>query len=137
MSSPSIRFDPHDAWNKVLMVDLIAPFRLTQAVANKFFSIQGKGAVVNIASTESLQAHSANRVGTGAYYASKGAVINMTRALAASGGPNKHRRWHGRCRSSRLHGNCDRREKATHVLGDGCRLPAVAVHIDMNEIAFG
>ena len=52
---------------------------------------QGKGAVVNLASIEGLLGHHPDRIGTIAYNTAKGAVINMTRALAAEWGPKNIR----------------------------------------------
>jgi NAD(P)-dependent dehydrogenase (short-subunit alcohol dehydrogenase family) len=82
---------PLQSWDKVLSLNLTAPWLLIQAAANTFFLPQHGGAVVNVASTEGLQGHSHHRLGTVAYNASKGAVINMTRALAAEWGPKRIR----------------------------------------------
>ena len=78
---------PLDGWNKVIALNLTGLFLLTQAVARQCFLPQGSGAVVNIASIEGLQGHHPSRVGTIAYNAAKGGVVNMTRALAAEWGP--------------------------------------------------
>ncbi|HEY1604612.1 MAG TPA: SDR family oxidoreductase [Allosphingosinicella sp.] len=78
---------PIEGWNKVIDLNVTGLFLLTQAVARAAFLKQGKGAVVNIASVEGLQGHHPDRIGTIAYNAAKGAVINMTRALAAEWGP--------------------------------------------------
>ena len=82
---------PVAAWNKVMDVNLTAPFFLSKAAARLFFIPQGGGVIVNVASVEGYLGHSANRVGTVAYNASKGALINMTRALAAEWGSKKIR----------------------------------------------
>lgn len=82
---------PLDAWNKVMDVNLSAPFFLSKAVARLFFIPRGKGVIVNVASIEGYMAHPPSRVGTVAYNASKGALINMTRALAAEWGPKNIR----------------------------------------------
>ncbi len=82
---------PLDSWNKVLTLNLTAPWRLTQAAANAFFLPQGGGVIVNVASIEGIQGHTHRRPGTVAYNASKGAVVNMTRALAAEWGPRRIR----------------------------------------------
>ena len=82
---------PSDGWNKVIDLNVSALFRLTQAVARDAFLNQGKGAVVNVASVEGLLGHHPGRVGTVAYNTAKGAVINMTRALAAEWGPRNIR----------------------------------------------
>ena len=78
---------PLDAWNKVIELNLTGLFLLTRTVAKSCFLSQGAGAVVNVASVEGLQGHHPDRLGTVAYNAAKGAVVNMTRALAAEWGP--------------------------------------------------
>jgi NAD(P)-dependent dehydrogenase (short-subunit alcohol dehydrogenase family) len=77
---------PLDGWNKVIDLNMTGLFLLTQAVARSAFLKQGKGAVVNVASVEGLLGHLPDRPGTVAYSAAKGAVISMTRALAAEWG---------------------------------------------------
>ncbi|HUO02097.1 MAG TPA: SDR family oxidoreductase [Rhizomicrobium sp.] len=77
---------PASAWNKVMDVNLTAPFFLSKAAARLFFIPQHGGVIVNVASVEGYMAHPPSRVGTVAYNASKGAMINMTRALAAEWG---------------------------------------------------
>lgn len=78
---------PLSGWNKVVDVNLTASFFLSKAAAKHFFIPQGNGTILNIASIEGYLGHRSSRVGTVAYNASKGAVINMTRALAAEWGP--------------------------------------------------
>ena len=80
-----------DAWNKVIALNVTGLFLLTQSVARNAFLKQGKGAVINVASVEGLLGHHPDRVGTIAYNAAKGAVISMTRALAAEWGPRNVR----------------------------------------------
>jgi NAD(P)-dependent dehydrogenase (short-subunit alcohol dehydrogenase family) len=82
---------PLDGWNKVIDLNVTGLFLLTQAVARDAFLKQGKGAVVNVASVEGLQGHHPDRLGTIAYNTAKGAVVNMTRALAAEWGPRNIR----------------------------------------------
>ncbi len=82
---------PQEGWDKVINLNVTALFMLTQAAAKRFFLPQGKGAVLNVASVEGLQAHPPSRVGTIAYNTSKGAVVNMTRALGAEWGPRNIR----------------------------------------------
>jgi gluconate 5-dehydrogenase len=82
---------PIEGWNKVIDLNVTGLFLLTQAVARDAFLPQGKGAVINVASVEGLQAHHPDRLGTIAYNTSKGAVVNMTRALAAEWGPRNIR----------------------------------------------
>jgi NAD(P)-dependent dehydrogenase (short-subunit alcohol dehydrogenase family) len=78
---------PLAGWNKVIDLNLTGLFLLTQATAKAAFLPLGRGVVINLASTEGLQGHHPNRLGTIAYNAAKGGVINMTRALAAEWGP--------------------------------------------------
>jgi gluconate 5-dehydrogenase len=82
---------PLEAWNKVIDLNVTALFLLTQAVARRAFIPQGNGVVLNVASVEGLQGHHPERLGTVGYNTSKGAVINMTRALAAEWGPRNIR----------------------------------------------
>lgn len=82
---------PRDGWNKVIDLNVTGLFVLTQAVARSAFLPQGKGCVVNVASIEGLLGHHPDLPGTIAYNTAKGAVINMTRALAAEWGPRNIR----------------------------------------------
>ena len=82
---------PLEGWNKVMNLNVTGLFLLTQAVARDAFLKQGKGAIVNVASVEGLLGHHPDRPGTVAYNAAKGAVISMTRALAAEWGPRNIR----------------------------------------------
>lgn len=74
---------PAEAWNKVMNLNVSSVFSLTKEVAKHSFLPLGRGVVINIASIEGLIAHHPDRIGTVAYNTSKGAVISMTRALAA------------------------------------------------------
>jgi gluconate 5-dehydrogenase len=78
---------PADGWNKVMDLNVTGLFRLTQAVARTSFLPRRTGAILNIASIEGLTGHHPDLPGTIAYNAAKGAVINLTRALAAEWGP--------------------------------------------------
>lgn len=82
---------PIEGWNKVIDLNVTGLFLLTQAVAREAFLKQGKGAVVNVASIEGLMGHHPDQLGTIAYNTAKGAVVNMTRALAAEWGPKNIR----------------------------------------------
>lgn len=77
---------PIEAWDKVMNVNIRSVFLLTQAIARGSMIPNRYGRVVNIASVYGLRG---NRSGaqTIAYNASKGAVVNFTRALAADWGP--------------------------------------------------
>lgn len=68
-------------WNRVLSVNLTAPFLLSRLLADKFES--NKGAIVNIASTRALM----SEPHTEAYSASKGGMLSLTHALAMSLAP--------------------------------------------------
>jgi len=82
---------PLHGWTKVIDLNVTSLFFLTQSVARRAFLPQGKGAVINVASIEGLQGHHPGLPGTIAYNTSKGAVVNMTRALAAEWGPRNIR----------------------------------------------
>jgi NAD(P)-dependent dehydrogenase (short-subunit alcohol dehydrogenase family) len=74
---------PIKGWDKVMAINLTAPFLLSQQVAKRFMLPAGWGRIINVASVEGLQGHHPDMIGTIAYNASKGGVINFTRALAA------------------------------------------------------
>lgn len=80
-----------DGWRKVIDLNVTSLFLLTQAAAARAFLPAGGGVVVNVASIEGLLGHHPDRLGTIAYNTSKGAIINMTRALAAEWGPRNIR----------------------------------------------
>lgn len=82
---------PLDAWNKVIDLNVTSMFLLSQAVANKAFLPQGKGAIINVASILGLIATPPWQTGTAAYNTAKGAVLSMTRALASEWGPKNIR----------------------------------------------
>ena len=67
-----------DLWQKVFTVNVFAPVALTRA-AGKHFLEQGSGKVINIASTSGIL----GKPILTAYSASKGAMVQMTKALAA------------------------------------------------------
>lgn len=68
-------------WNKVLAVNLTAPFLLVKHTAE--FLAKNNGCVVNIASTRALM----SEADTEAYSASKGGLLSLTHAMAVSLGP--------------------------------------------------
>ena len=82
---------PKEGWDKVIQLSLTSLFQLAQAAARDAFIPQGEGVILNVASVEGLQGHHPSRLGTIAYNAAKGGVINMTRALAAEWGPKNIR----------------------------------------------
>ncbi|WP_455138862.1 SDR family NAD(P)-dependent oxidoreductase [Thermophilibacter sp.] len=67
-----------EQWEKVIATDLSSVFLMTREVA-PLFRAQGYGRVVNIASVGAIQA-GALQIG---YFAAKGGVLQLTRALAA------------------------------------------------------
>lgn len=82
---------PIEGWNKIIDLNVTGTFLLCQAVAKAAFIPAGKGAIVNIASILGLVGTPHWQMGTVAYNAAKGAVISMTRALAAEWGPKRIR----------------------------------------------
>lgn len=68
---------PMDAWNQVLQVNLTSVFRLAQ-LAGRAMLERRRGKIINIASMMSFQ----GGVRIAAYVASKGAVAQVTKALA-------------------------------------------------------
>jgi gluconate 5-dehydrogenase len=76
---------PAEGWNKVMGLNLNALFFLTQAVGKRSMIPRRSGKIVNIASVSGLAGNPPS-MQTIAYNASKGAVVNLTRALAAEWG---------------------------------------------------
>ena len=76
---------PPEGWNKVMGLNLNALFFLTQAVGKRSMIPRRSGKVVNVASVAGLSGNPPT-MQTIAYNASKGAVVNLTRALAAEWG---------------------------------------------------
>ncbi|KXU89798.1 hypothetical protein CI15_06315 [Paraburkholderia monticola] len=74
---------PLDGWKKVFDLNVTGLFVLTQAVGRHSMLRTGRGRILNIASVEGLVGIDPRHMKTIAYNASKGAVVNMTRALAA------------------------------------------------------
>jgi len=67
-----------DEWQKVLAVNITAPARLTRAAGHHLLA-QGSGKIINIASTSGIL----GKATLVAYSASKGALLQFTKALAA------------------------------------------------------
>jgi hypothetical protein len=80
VSGPAVDSETHpwQRWQQTLEVNLSGLFGLTQLVARHMLA-EGRGSVVNIASVFGLVANSP--VNDAAYAATKGAVVNLTRAL--------------------------------------------------------
>jgi NAD(P)-dependent dehydrogenase (short-subunit alcohol dehydrogenase family) len=77
---------PLAAWEKVVALNLTAPFLLSQAAAKHAMIPARKGRIINLASVEGLKGHPPQMPGTVGYNATKGGIVNMTRALAAEWG---------------------------------------------------
>lgn len=77
---------PLEAWDKVFGLNVRGLFVLSQQVAKRSMLPRGAGRIVNIASIAGLRGNAGGQMKTAAYNASKGAVINLTRALAAEWG---------------------------------------------------
>lgn len=73
-----------DDWDYVLNTNLRGTFLCAREAA-RFMRTQGKGAIVNIASTRALM----SEPNTEAYAASKGGILALTHALAISLGPDR------------------------------------------------
>jgi NAD(P)-dependent dehydrogenase (short-subunit alcohol dehydrogenase family) len=72
-----------DAWNKVLNLNLTAPFLVSQAVGKLSMIPRKYGKIINIASIAGLVGTDPGFMPTIAYNSSKGGVVNFTRALGA------------------------------------------------------
>jgi len=77
---------PYDAWQKVVNVNLNGMFLITQAIGKASMIPRRHGRVINNASVAGLTATDPNIMRGLAYHATKGGVINFTRALAAEWG---------------------------------------------------
>jgi NAD(P)-dependent dehydrogenase (short-subunit alcohol dehydrogenase family) len=74
-------------WNRVMDLNLNGLFHLTREVGRQSFIPQRRGKVINIASVGGLFGNAPNTCLI-SYSVSKGAVVNLTRALAAEWGPH-------------------------------------------------
>ena len=77
---------PLEAWDKVMNLNVRSIFLLSQAVGKLSMIPRKYGRIVNIASIAGLKGNAPGSQQTLAYNTSKGAVVNMTRALAAEWG---------------------------------------------------
>jgi gluconate 5-dehydrogenase len=77
---------PLEAWDKLVNVNLTGAFVLTQLVAKRSMIPAQWGRVINIASIAGLMGQDPRIVRTVAYNATKGGLVNLTRALAAEWG---------------------------------------------------
>jgi gluconate 5-dehydrogenase len=76
---------PAEAWHKVMNLNVSAMFFLSQEVARRSMIPRRAGKIVNVSSIAGITGNPAG-VHTAAYNASKGAAINLTRALASEWG---------------------------------------------------
>jgi NAD(P)-dependent dehydrogenase (short-subunit alcohol dehydrogenase family) len=78
---------PDAAWRKVMDLNLDAQFQFAREVARRSMIPRRTGKIINIASTAGLAGNPPNwGLHTIAYNTSKGALVSMTRALAAEWG---------------------------------------------------
>ena len=78
---------PDAGWRKVMDLNIDAPFFLTREVAARAMIPRRYGKIINIASIAGLYGNPPSwGMQTAAYNASKGALVNLTRALAAEWG---------------------------------------------------
>ena len=78
VAGPSLNLKKED-WQKVLDVDISAVFVFSQKVIASMIAHNLKGSIINIASIYGLFG---DIIPAAPYYASKGAVVNLTRAMA-------------------------------------------------------
>ncbi len=73
------------AWDKVMRLNAGSVFQLSQLVANRCFIPRRAGNIIVIASIAALRTEAGMKAVS--YYASKGAALQLTRALATEWGP--------------------------------------------------
>lgn len=83
--SPATDVTP-EAWARVMNLNVNNLFFLTQEIARRSMIPRRTGKILNIASIAGLRGHHPDITGTIPYNTSKGAVVNLTRALAAEWG---------------------------------------------------
>jgi gluconate 5-dehydrogenase len=80
---------PDAGWRKVMSLNIDAPFHLSREIGRRAMLPRRSGKIINIASIAGLMGNPPGwGMGTIAYNASKGALVNFTRALAAEWGPH-------------------------------------------------
>jgi len=77
---------PLEAWDKLVNLNLTGAFVITQLVGGKSMIPARWGRIINIASVAGLMGQDPRIVRTIAYNATKGGLVNFTRALAAEWG---------------------------------------------------
>jgi NAD(P)-dependent dehydrogenase (short-subunit alcohol dehydrogenase family) len=78
---------PIEAWDKVMNLNVRSIFLVSQAVGKLSMIPRQSGRIVNVASIAGLKGNAPGTMKTLAYNTSKGAVVNLTRALAGEWGP--------------------------------------------------
>lgn len=77
---------PLEAWDKLVNVNLTGAFLLTQVIGKRSMIPARWGRIINVASIAGLMGQDPRIVRTIAYNATKGGLVNFTRALAAEWG---------------------------------------------------
>ncbi|GAA5236622.1 SDR family oxidoreductase [Verticiella sediminum] len=77
---------PLDAWDKLMNLNVRGLFVLSQEVGRSSMIPRRKGSIINVASIAGLRGNHPDEMKTLAYNTSKGAVVNLTRALAGEWG---------------------------------------------------
>jgi len=77
---------PLDAWQKLVNLNLTAPFLLCQSVGRRSMIPRKYGRIINVASISGLRGHLPEYLRAIAYNTTKGGLVNFTRALAAEWG---------------------------------------------------
>lgn len=77
---------PHEAWDKLVNLNLTGTFILTQLVGKRSMIPNRCGRIINIASIGGLMGQDPAIVRSIAYCTTKGGLVNFTRALAAEWG---------------------------------------------------
>jgi gluconate 5-dehydrogenase len=77
---------PLEAWDKLVNVNLTGAFVLTQIIGKRSMIPAKWGRIINVASIAGLMGQDKRIVRTVAYNATKGGLVNFTRALAAEWG---------------------------------------------------
>ena len=77
---------PLEAWDKLVSLNLTGAFVITQLIGRKSMIPARWGRIINIASIAGLMGQDPRIVRTIAYNATKGGLVNFTRALAAEWG---------------------------------------------------
>ena len=79
-----------EAWEKVINLNLTAPFLLSQMVGKLSMIPRRSGRIINIASIAGLVGTEPGFMPTIAYNSSKGGIVNFTRSLAAELDGHRH-----------------------------------------------